>query len=469
MEEDVGKDAGGDAGTMSMGEVEATEGRTEGRATGTRTGAGAGKRGEKDLLPPEMQALGRRAREAQQGLVNAPHTQRVDALVQAAAAIRTGADRLMSANALDLAAAGRGDRSDAFLDRLRLTEERIEAMASGLEAIARRPDPLGAVDQEWQREDGMAFQRVRVPLGVIAVVFESRPNVAADAAGLCLMSGNAAILRGGSESRRSVEVILDAVRTGLEHAGLPIDAVSQVPSQDRALVGHLLRMTEHVDLLIPRGGRSLVARVQEESRVPVLGHLMGVNHTYVHAGADPEMAERIVVNAKMRRTGICGATETLLIDESVAEALLPDLSRALAAAGCRLRGDRTAHGLAEAHGLPMEPATDEDWDTEWLDAVLGVRVVQGVDQALAHIAAHGTGHTESIVTQDPGAAERFLREVDAAIVMHNASTQFADGGEFGFGAEIGIATGRIHARGPVGAEHLTSYKYRVHGQGHIRP
>jgi len=416
-----------------------------------------------------MRALGLRAREAQRSLVNAPHAQRVEALVAAAAAIRAGMDALISANALDLAASRRDDRSHAFLDRLRLTEDRVEAMASGLEAIAQRPDPLGAVDQEWKREDGLAFQRVRVPLGVIAVVFESRPNVAADAAGLCLKSGNAAILRGGSEGRRSVEVILAAVRTGLEGAGLPPDAVSQVPSQDRALVGHLLRMTEYVDLLIPRGGRSLVARVQEESRVPVLGHLMGVNHTYIHAGADPGMAERILVNAKMRRTGICGATETLLIDESVAGDLLPGLIRALEAAGCRLRGDGTARGVAEAHGLPMEPATDEDWDTEWLDAVLGVRVVEGVDQALAHIDAHGTGHTESIVTQDSGAAERFLREVDAAIVMHNASTQFADGGEFGFGAEIGIATGRIHARGPVGAEHLTSYKYRVHGQGHIRP
>jgi glutamate-5-semialdehyde dehydrogenase len=454
-----------DVGTMSMGEV----GEAEGRATGTRTGMGSGNQGEKNPLPPEMRALGLRAREAQRSLVNTPHAQRVEALLEAAGALREGASALLAANALDLAAAGQGDRSDAFLDRLRLTEDRVETMASGLEAIAQRPDPLGAVDQEWRREDGMAFQRVRVPLGVIAVVFESRPNVAADAAGLCLKSGNAAILRGGSESRRSVEVILDAVRIGLAHAGLPVDAVSQVPSQDRALVGHLLRMTEYVDLLIPRGGRSLVARVQEESRVPVLGHLMGVNHTYIHAGADLEMAERILVNAKMRRTGICGATETLLIDGSVAEGLLPALIRALTAAGCRVRGDGTACGVAEAHGLPMEPATDEDWDTEWLDAVLGVRVVEGVDQALAHIAAHGTGHTESIVTQDSGAAERFLREVDAAIVMHNASTQFADGGEFGFGAEIGIATGRIHARGPVGAEHLTSYKYRVHGQGHIRP
>ena len=458
VEEDVGQDVG----TTSMEEAER-------KATGPGSKSGKGKGRVEDPLPPEMHALGLRAREAQRSLVNAPHAQRTEALVQAAGALRDGMHRLLSANALDLAAAGRGDRSDAFLDRLRLTEERVATMASGLEAIAQRPDPLGAVDQEWSREDGMGFQRVRVPLGVIAVVFESRPNVAADAAGLCLKSGNAAILRGGSESRQSVEVILDAVRTGLEHAGLPVDAVSQVPSQDRALVGHLLRMTEYVDLLIPRGGRSLVARIQEESRVPVLGHLMGVNHTYVHAGADPEMAKRILVNAKMRRTGICGATETLLIDESVTGDLLPDLIRALAAAGCRLRGDRRAHRVAEAHGLAMEPAVDEDWDTEWLDAVLGVRVVASLDQALTHIAAHGTGHTEAIVTQDSGAAERFLREVDAAIVMHNASTQFADGGEFGFGAEIGIATGRIHARGPVGAEHLTSYKYRVHGQGHIRP
>lgn len=432
-------------------------------------GKGRGEGDDSDALPPEMVALGRRAREAQQKLGTTSHAHRQAALLQAAETIRTRVAEILAANALDMSAAEKGDRSDAFLDRLRLTPDRIQGMASGLEAIARRPDPLGAVDQEWRRDDGMAFQRVRVPLGVIAVVFESRPNVAADAAGLCLKSGNTAILRGGSESRRSVEVILDAVRAGLESAGLPSDAVSQVPSQDRALVGHLLRMTEFVDLMIPRGGRSLVTRVQEESRVPVLGHLMGVNHTYVHAAADPDMAEQVLVNAKMRRTGICGATETLLIDAAVAGTLLPRLARALTAAGCRLRGDPNALRIAETENLAMEAAVEEDWDTEWLDAVIGVRVVDGIDQALVHIADHGTGHTEAIVTHDATAAERFLREVDAAIVMHNASTQFADGGEFGFGAEIGIATGRIHARGPVGAEHLTSYKYRVHGRGHIRP
>jgi glutamate-5-semialdehyde dehydrogenase len=420
-------------------------------------------------IPPEMEDLGNRARSAQRRLVNASHEQRTEALRRAAAELRSRSGAILEANARDMEIAAGDDRGDAFLDRLRLTPDRVEGMAAGLEAIAARPDPLGAVDQSWTRTDGLAFQRVRVPLGVIAVVFESRPNVAADAAGLCIISGNAVILRGGSESRQSVDAILGAVRAGLEAAGLPADAVTQVPSQDRALVGVLLRMTDHVDLLIPRGGRSLVARVQAESRVPVLGHLMGVNHTYVHTGADPEMAEQVVVNAKMRRTGICGATETLLVDQEAADALLPRLGRALDRAGCRLRGDPAAVRILSGAEVPVEPAGEEDWDTEWLDAVLGVRVVSGIDEALAHVDAHGTGHTEAIVTGDPGAAERFLREVDAAIVLHNASTQFADGGEFGFGAEIGIATGRIHARGPVGAEHLTSYKYRVHGSGHTRP
>jgi glutamate-5-semialdehyde dehydrogenase len=420
-------------------------------------------------LPPEMETLGRRAGRAQRLLVNASHERRGEALRRAADELRTRSEAVLAANARDLEAAAGEDRGEAFLDRLRLTPDRVEGMAAGLEAIARRPDPLGAVDQSWTREDGMAFQRVRVPLGVIAVVFESRPNVAADAAGLCLMSGNAVILRGGSESRGSVDEILGAVRAGLESAGLPADAVTQVPSQDRALVGALLRMTDHVDLLIPRGGRSLVGRVQSESRVPVLGHLMGVNHTYLHAAADPGMAERVVVNAKMRRPGICGATETVLVDAEAAEALLPRLGRALDEAGCRLRGDPTAVRILSGAGVPADPAGPEDWDTEWLDAVLGIRVVEGIREALDHIEAHGTGHTEAIVTGDSDAAERFLREVDAAIVLHNASTQFADGGEFGFGAEIGIATGRIHARGPVGAEHLTSYKYRVHGAGHTRP
>ncbi len=414
-------------------------------------------------LQERMEMLGRAARAAQRRLTTSDHAARQAALRAAARNLRTREAEILEANVADLEAAR--EHPAAFRDRLALDAARIAAMADGLEAIAARPDPLGIVDQAWTREDGLAFERVRVPLGVIAVIFESRPNVAADAAGLCLKAGNAVILRGGSESRRSVAVILDAVRAGLVEAGLPLDAVQPVPTQDRAAVGHLLTMSAHIDLLIPRGGRSLVARVEAESRVPVLGHLMGINHCYVHEAADLESALRVVVNAKMRRPGICGATETLLIDRTVAPTHLPPIARALQDAGCRLRGDAAARAIVPA----MEAAADDDWDTEWLDAVIAVRVVDGIDAALAHIAAHGSGHTEAILTEDAQAAERFLREVDAAIVMHNASTQFADGGEFGFGAEIGIATGRLHARGPVGAEHLTSYKYRVRGQGHVRP
>ncbi len=418
-----------------------------------------------DLIREQVLELGRTARRVQRHLNTAPHERRQHALREGARALRARSAELLEANAVDVSQAREGDRTSAFLDRLRLDRDRIEAMAGGLEAIADRPDPLGRVDQSWARDDGLAFERVRVPLGVLAVVFESRPNVAADAAGLAVKSGNAAILRGGTESRRSVEVILEAIAGGLEAAGLPRESVQAVPVQDRAAVGHLLQLTDHVDLLIPRGGRSLVERVQSESRVPVLGHLMGINHTYVHADADPAMAREVVVNAKMRRPGICGATETLLLDEDGVGRHLPGLVEALREAGCRVRGDARARAVVAG----LEEAQAADWDTEWLDAVIGVRVVNGVDEALEHIAAHGTGHTEAIVTEDAVAAERFLSEVDAAIVLHNASTQFADGGEFGFGAEIGIATGRIHARGPVGAEHLTSYKYRVRGSGHVRP
>ena len=416
-----------------------------------------------EMLERRMDDLGRCVRAAQTALLTASHDRRQAALSAAAAQLRARTYDILAANAADLAALDPA-RGDAFRDRLALDGARIEAMAAGLEDIAERPDPLGAVDQAWTRADGLAFERVRVPLGVIAVIFESRPNVAADAAGLAVKAGNGVILRGGSESARSVGVILEAVRAGLAEAGLPEDAVSPVPTQDRAAVGHLLAMRDHVDLLIPRGGRSLVERVQADSRVPVLGHLMGINHTYVHATADPEMARAIVLDAKMRRPGICGATETLLIDRACLDSHLPAIAAALTGAGCRLKADDAARAL-----LPdAEAAAPGDWDTEWLDAVIGIRTVDGLDDALAHIAAHGTGHTEAIVTDDPAAAERFLAEVDAAIVLHNASTQFADGGEFGFGAEIGIATGRIHARGPVGAEHLTSYKYRVRGAGHIR-
>ncbi len=418
-----------------------------------------------DELKNQMTRLGRAVRDAQRTLGSSSHESRQSALRAAAEAIRARRSELLEANDLDVDAARARGRSDAFLDRLRLDEDRIEAMSAGLEAIADRPDPLGVVDQSWARNDGLAFERVRVPLGVIAVIFESRPNVAADAAGLAVKSGNGAILRGGSESAKSVEVILDAVTEGLRSAGLPLAAVEAVPTQDREAVGHLLEMTEFIDLLIPRGGRSLVERVQGESRVPVLGHLMGINHTFVHAEADLDMGVRVVVNAKMRRPGICGATETVLVDRPVAPEYLPGLVAALREAGCRIRADEAARAIVP----DLERATAADWDTEWLDAVIGVRVVDGIDGALRHIASHGTGHTEAIITEGAEAAERFLSEVDAAIVLHNASTQFADGGEFGFGAEIGIATGRIHARGPVGAEHLTSYKYRVRGTGHTRP
>jgi len=421
---------------------------------------------QSDPLEHRMHELGRRVRAAQAALLTPPHDRRQAALGAAAAQLRARTDAILAANAQDLAALDPA-RGDAFRDRLALDGRRVESMAAGLEAIAARPDPLGAVDQAWRRDDGLAFERVRVPLGVIAVIFESRPNVAADAAGLALKAGNGVILRGGSESARSVGEILDAVRAGLAEAGLPKDAVSPVPTQDRAAVGHLLAMREHVDLLIPRGGRSLVERVQADSRVPVLGHLMGINHTYVHAAADPEMARVIVLDAKMRRPGICGATETLLIDRACLDSHLPAIAAALTDAGCRLKADDDARALLP-DSAAVEAAAPGDWDMEWLDAVIGIRSVDGPDDALAHIAAHGTGHTEAIVTADAATAERFLAEVDAAIVLHNASTQFADGGEFGFGAEIGIATGRIHARGPVGAEHLTSYKYRVRGAGHVR-
>jgi len=416
-------------------------------------------------LEARMRQLGEASRRAQGRLSLASHDSRRTALRVAAAALRSRVDPLLAANRADLEAARENGASGAaFLDRLALDERRIEVMAAGLETIAVRDDPLGLIDQAWMRDDGLAFERVRVPLGVIAVIFEARPNVAADAAGLAIKSGNAAILRGGSESVRSVGVILEAIKVGLAESGLPEEAVEAVPTQDRAAVGHLLKMREHIDLLVPRGGRSLVARVQAEAQVPVLGHLMGINHTYVHTAADPEMARDIVRNAKMRRPGICGATETLLIDAAVAESHLPVIADALRAGGCRLRGDARARKVL----ADIEACEPGDWDTEWLDAVLGLRVVDGVDDALAHIAAHGTGHSEAIITEDADAAERFLAEVDAAIVLHNASTQFADGGEFGFGAEIGIATGRVHARGPVGAEHLTSYKYRVRGAGHVR-
>ena len=392
--------------------------------------------------------------------------QRDIALSAAAAALRERAAAIRSANETDLAEArGRG-LSAAMLDRLMLDDARIESIAAGLEAIRNLPDPVGRVLAEWERPNGLGIQRVAVPLGVIGIVYESRPNVTADAAGLCLKSGNAVILRGGSESFNSNREIYECIRTGLEAAELPVDSVQMVPTRDRAAVGFLLSsMTAWVDVVVPRGGKRLIERVQDEARVPVIGHLEGICHVYLHASAEPAIARDLTLNAKMRRTGICGAAETILVDRSAAAELLPGVCRALAGAGCEIRGDETVTALVDA----AVPASAEDWSREYLDAIVSVRVVENIDEAIEHIGRYGSGHTESIVASDSAAAERFLREVDSAIVLHNASTQFADGGEFGMGAEIGIATGRIHARGPVGAEQLTSYKYLVRGSGQIRP
>jgi glutamate-5-semialdehyde dehydrogenase len=356
--------------------------------------------------------------------------------------------------------------SVAMLDRLMLDHERIEAMAAGLESIAALPDPVGRILAEWDRPNGLNIQRIAVPLGVIGIIYESRPNVTADAAALCLKSGNAVILRGGSDSFESNHAIFECMRTGLEKAGINVEAIQMVPTRDRAAVGFLLSsMASLVDVVVPRGGKSLVKRVQDEARVPVIGHLEGICHVYLHASADAVTARDVVLNAKMRRTGICGAAETILVDADVAPQLLPDVCDALADAGCEIRGDDGVVAIVPG----ATPATEEDWSTEYLDSIVSIRIVDDIDAAIEHIAAYGSGHTESIIASDVPAAEHFLRMVDSAIVLHNASTQFADGGEFGMGAEIGIATGRVHARGPVGAEQLTSYKYVVRGAGQVRP
>lgn len=399
-------------------------------------------------------------RAAQRALAASSAEQRRAALRAAADAVRGRADMVLAANAADLGAA-RG-LSAALTDRLALTPARLEAIAAGLETVAALPDPLGRVLKRWERPNGLRFARVAVPIGVIAVVYESRPNVTAEAAALCLMSGNGCILRGGSEAARSNAALMACIEAGLASAGLPAGALL-VPAQDRAIVGALLGAAGLIDLVIPRGGKSLVARVEADARVPVLAHLDGVNHVYVHAAADSDMAERVVLDAKLRRTGVCGAAETLLIDAS-----RPDLARRLVAAlterRCEVRGDAAIAALDPR----VRPATNSDWDAEYLDAIISARLVGGLDEAVAHIARHGSGHTDAIVTGDADAAERFLGAVDSAIVLWNASTQFADGGEFGFGAEIGIATGRLHARGPVGLEELTTYKTLVRGTGQVR-
>ena len=413
-----------------------------------------------------MQALGSAARKAACSLTQASSAQRNRALEAAAASLRQQSAAILAANEKDMAAARESGLSPAMLDRLALDDSRIAAMADGLEAIVQLPDPLGRILAEWERPNGLRIQRVAVPLGVIGIIYESRPNVTADAAALCLKSGNAVILRGGSESFHSSHAIYDCLTAGLRVAGLTSSVIQMVPTTDRAAVAYLLSsMTEFVDVVIPRGGKGLIRRVQADARVPVIGHLEGLCHVYLHESADPEMAREVVVNAKMRRTGICGAAETLLVDRAAAARLLPTVARALQDAGCAIRGDDEVRAL-----LPQAAAaTEQDWSTEYLDAIISVRVVDDLSQAIEHIRRYGSAHTESIVASDTGAAEIFLREVDSAIVLHNASTQFADGGEFGMGAEIGIATGRIHARGPVGAEQLTSYKYVVRGAGQVRP
>ncbi len=414
-------------------------------------------------LAAEIRALALAARDAAAELALAPAAKKSAALRAMASAIRAAKTEILAANARDMA--GAGALSPALLDRLKLDPARVEAMATGIEEIATMPDPVGRLLSEWERPNGLAIQRISVPLGVVAIIYESRPNVTADAGALCLRAGNAAILRGGSESVHSSTAILAALGRGLAAAGLPEAAIQHVPTQDRAAVGHLLALDDLVDVVIPRGGRSLIERVAAESRIPVLKHLDGICHTYVDAGADPAMARRIVLNAKMRRPGICGATETLLVDSRVAKAQLPGIIADLVAAGCEVRGDPATQALDRR----VKPASDADWDTEYLDAIIAVKQVDGVEAAIRHINRHGSHHTEAIVTEDRAAAERFLAAVDAGIVMHNSSTQFADGGEFGMGAEIGISTGKLHARGPVGAEQLTSYKYVVRGSGQVRP
>jgi len=411
-------------------------------------------------LVPDM---ARAARSAQRALAAMPSEARAAALHLAAQAVRAAAPEILTANARDIAAGEANGLAKAMLDRLALDEARLGAIADAVDAVADLPDPVGDVIDSSARPNGLKMQRIRVPIGVIGIIYESRPNVTADAAALCVRAGNAALLRGGSEAVHSNRALHAALVAGLERGGVPADAVQLMPSQDRACVGAMLTASGLIDMIVPRGGKSLVARVQADARVPVLAHLDGICHTYIHAAADPAMAEQIALNAKLRRTGICGAMETLLIDSSYQEASA--LIAALIAKGCEVRGD----GRARALDRRVIPASANDWDTEYLDAILSVAIVDGLDEALAHIARHSSAHTDVIVTADDAAAERFLNEVDSAIVMHNASSQFADGGEFGLGAEIGIATGRLHARGPVALEGLTTYKWQVRGAGQTRP
>ena len=413
-----------------------------------------------------MGEIGRRARAAARALALAPADQKNRALGAMAAAVRAQTSLILAANAEDVAEARAAGVTGAFLDRLALDPARADAIAAGIDAVRGLKDPVGTVVESWTRPNGMRIERVRVPLGVIGIIYESRPNVTADAGVLCLKSGNAAILRGGSDSMRSSRAILTALTEGLRAANLPEAAIQLVPTRDRAAVGLMLSgLDGNIDVIVPRGGKSLVARVQAEARVPVFAHLEGVCHVYVDKAASLDMAKKIVLNAKMRRTGVCGAAETLLVDRAGAGSQLKPLIEMLIAAGCEIRGDKATLAVDKR----VKPAIEEDWSTEYLDAIIAVKVVENVEAAIDHIERYGSHHTDAIITEDQATAEKFLREVDSAIVLHNASTQFADGGEFGFGAEIGIATGRLHARGPVGVDQLTTFKYRIHGNGQTRP
>ncbi len=418
---------------------------------------------EIDPVARQVHAVGARARNAAKALAKCGADQRAAGLRAAAEAIRSDLDKILTANAIDVA--NGAALSAPMRDRLTLTPARVEAMAAAVAEIAAQPDPIGAVDQSWTRPNGLAFERVRVPLGVIGIIYESRPNVTADAGALCIKSGNAAILRGGSDSYHSSSAILAAFQRGLASVGLPADAIQALPTADRAAVGVMLTMSDAIDVIVPRGGKGLIERVQRESRIPVIAHLDGNCHVYVDRSADPDKARAIVLNAKLRRTSVCGSAETLLIDRAAPLAIREDLVKSLLDAGCAVRGDVDLQLI----DTRVTPVTDADWGTEYLDAVIAAGLVDGVGAAVDHVERWGSHHTDAIVAEDPASAETFLTGVDSAIVLHNASTQFADGGEFGFGGEIGIATGKLHARGPVGAAHLTSWKYVVRGSGQVRP
>ena len=420
---------------------------------------------ETESIEAIMEQVGQRARAAARVLANTPTEQKNKALSAAAAALLDKADEIVSKNAVDMDGGREKGLTNALMDRLEITPSRIESMSNGLKAIVELKDPIGETIAAWDQPNGLKIERVRTPLGVIGVIYESRPNVTADAAALCLKCGNACILRGGSESFHSSRAILSCLHNGLEAAGLSVECVQMVPTTDRAAVGKMLKMTETIDVIVPRGGQSLTERVLRESQVPTFQHLVGLCHTYIHKDANPDMAREISFNAKMRRTGICGATETLLVDKSVANTILPNIIDDFVDAGCEVRGDET---VASLNKVVIE-AQNEDWDTEYLDSIVSIKTVASLNEAVAHINDHGSEHTDAIITEDAAAAEQFMNGISSAIVMHNASTQFADGGEFGMGAEIGIATGKMHARGPVGVEQLTTFKYKVRGNGAVRP